>query len=153
MAKNRARTIDNNIIEVIDEILRQWSGKLSWDLLRAAIKDGIGVDYTRQALANHKHIVDAFNIRKRALQIEAGRPISVVNDVAELQKKIAQLEAKNEMLALECKNYRAMFFVWVKNAEKEGISERKLNEPLSPSQQQSTDDIVSIYDVNKKKKS
>lgn len=153
MAKNRARTIDNNIIEVIDEILSQWSGKLSWDLLRAAIKNGIGVDYTRQALANHKHIVDAFNIRKRALQIEAGRPISVVNDVAELQKKIAQLESKNEMLALECKNYRAMFFVWVKNAEKEGISERKLNEPLSPSQQQSTDDIVSIYDVNKKKKS
>lgn len=152
MAKSRARVIDNDVIEVVQEILSDWTGKLTWNLLIAAIKKGIGAEYTRQALANHEKITQEFNLRKRSLQLEAGRPVPADSRVDALQKRLDGLQAENERLIIECNNYRAKFFVWVHNAGKHGLSEKKLNEPLPHSMRGSTDDIVPVYDTARRKK-
>lgn len=152
MAKSRAPVIDRDVIEVVQAILSSWSGKLTWDLLIAAIKKGIRVEYTRQALANHKVIVEEFNQKKRALQLAAGRPQPTDVRVDKLQKEIDSLKAKNEHLTVACNNYEAKFIVWTANAVRLGISESELNVPLDPSPLQSTDDIVPIYDAKRRKK-
>jgi len=152
MAKSRAPVISDDVIEVVLEILNAWSGKLTWDLLIAAIKKGIGFNYTRQALFNHEIIAKEFNLRKRTLKSEAGRPTPEDSRVDALQRQIDRLEAEKEQLNAECNNYRAMYLVWVHNAMKHRISEQELNEPLPPSQQQSTDYVVPIYDAKRAKK-
>lgn len=152
MVKSRAPVINEDVIEVVTEILNTWSGKLTWDLLIAAIKKGIGYQYTRQALAGHKKIVEEFTLRKRALQFAAGRPAPVDGRTNTLQKKIDSLKAENELLIRECNNYRAMFIVWSHNAAKNRLSEEILNLPLPPSQQLSTDDVVPLYDPKRVKK-
>jgi len=146
MVKSRARAIDDDVIEVVQEILGAWSGKLTWDLLIVAIKKGIGVEYTRQALANHKQITKEFTLRKRALQLGVGRPLPEDRRVETLQRTVDRLKAENEQLTVECNNYRAQFLVWVHNAGKHGLSEKKLNEPLPPSMRESTDDRLPVFD-------
>ena len=152
MAKSRAPVISDDVTEVVLEILKAWSGKLTWNLLIAAIKKGIGFIYTRQALSKHETIVKEFNLRKRTLKSEAGRPVSEDSRFEDLQRQIDRLKAEKEQLDVECNNYRAMYFVWVHNAVKHKVSEQMLNEPLPPSQQQSTDDIVPIYDPKRARK-
>jgi hypothetical protein len=152
MPKSRARAIDGDIIEVVQDVLTNWSGKLTWDLLIAKIKRGIGVEYTRQALAGHEQISREFSLRKRSLQLEAGRPAPADSRVEAFQKTIDRLKAENEQLALECNNYRALFVLWTHNARKHGLTERMLNAQLSPTMRVSTDDKKPIYAVGRQKK-
>jgi hypothetical protein len=140
MAKIRARVIDDDVIEVVLELLKNWTGKLTWDLLILQIKQGIGVLYTRQALSAHEALARAFTSRKLSLRKEAEQPAPLDNRVDTLQKTVARLKAENELLKTECNNYRAMFIVWTANAVKKGITEKMLSAPLLPAMRPSTDD-------------
>ncbi len=140
MAKTRARAIDGDVIEVVLELLKEWSGKLTWDLLIDRIKQGIGVEYTRQALSNHDQLAREFALRKLSLQKERGQPAPSENRIDVLQKSVARLTAENELLKMECNNYRAMFLVWTANAQKKGVTEKMLNAPLLPAMRPSSDD-------------
>lgn len=150
MPKSRARAIDDNVIEVVHELLRMWSGKLTWDLLIDHINQGIGVKYTRQALSNH--VAREFRMRKLSLQEEAGQPTPSENRIDELQKTIARLTAENEVLKTECNNYRAMFYVWTANAVKKGLTEKMLNAPLLPAMRPSSDDEEPAFKPKGKRK-
>lgn len=152
MPKNRARIIDENVIEVVLHVLANWSGKLTWDLLIDKIKLGIGVEYTRQALANHEEISREFALRKRSLQLEAGRPEPTDSRIGELQKTIDRLQAENEQLSLENNNYRALFYAWTHNAKKLGLNEHMLSNPLPPTMRVSTEDKKPVYAASSRKK-
>ena len=140
MAKNRARVIDADVIEVVLVLLREWTGKLTWDALIARIKKSIGVEYTRQALANHERLAHEFSLRKLSLKKEAGRPLPTDSRIAALLKTIDRLQAENELFATECNNYRAMFIVWTSNAVKRAITEKQMRAPLPPALRPSSDD-------------
>lgn len=152
MAKSRARAIDSDVIEVVSELLREWNGKLTWDLLVKRIRDSIGIEYTRQALDKHEQIAREFSLRKSSLRKESGRPAPSNTQIDALQKKIDRLTAENELLTIECNNYRAMFVVWTANAVKKGLTEKMLNEPLLAANRPSSDDQPPAFRKNAKGK-
>lgn len=130
MSKRRARAIDQEITTVVIQILDDWSGKLTWNGLIAAIKASTSIEYTRQALANHKQIADAFVLRKASLSRSAGRPTSSNNRVNTLTDAVDRLTVENEKLRAELNEYRDMFIRWTANAQKRGLTSEVLNEPL-----------------------
>lgn len=130
MAKSRGRVIDEQITEAILDILDGWKGKLTWDALIKAIKASIGTEYTRQALAGHKRIADAFVLRKSAVAKEAGRPLSKDSRVNALSDVVAKLSAENARLKTELNAHREMFILWAANAQKKGLTSEMLNAPL-----------------------
>ncbi len=130
MVKRRARAIDEEITTVVIQILDDWSGKLTWNGLIAAIKASTSIEYTRQALANHKQIADAFVLRKATLVKATGRPASSNNRVNALTGAVDRLTVENARLSAELNEFREMFIRWTANAQKRGITSEILNEPL-----------------------
>lgn len=152
MAKSRGRIIDDLVIEVIEHLLDTWEGKLTWDLLIAAIKASIATQYTRQALANHERIAHAFSDRQKALRNREESPLPGNPQVAALMKKIETLEAENARLQLECQRHRAMFIRWVSNAQKKNLTAEELNAELPPAQRRATseENVVPLTKARKK---
>jgi len=130
MGKRRARAIDKEITAVVIQMLDDWSGKLTWDRLIAAIKASTSIEYTRQALANHKQIADAFVVRKATLANSAGRPVSSNSRVNTLTDAVGRLTVENARLSRELNEYREMFIRWTANAQKNGLTSEVLNKPL-----------------------
>lgn len=142
MAKPRGRVIDDGVIEVIEHLLDKWTGKLTWDLLIAAVKAAIATEYTRQALLNHMRIAEAFSLRKISLAKEQGRPEPQDARTQALLKTIDTLKAENIRLENECAGYRAKFVRWTQNAVIKGLTEAQLDAPLPPAARDSTDKKV-----------
>jgi hypothetical protein len=130
VVKRRARIIDEDVIEVVLHILDGWKGKLTWDLLIAAVKASISADYTRQALSGHTRIADAFVLRKRGLAKEVGKIPSGDARTNGYLETISRLKAENQRLASEVNNYREMFIRWTFNAQKMNLTAADLNSPL-----------------------
>ena len=130
MVKRRARVIDEDVIEVVLHILDGWKGKLTWDLLIAAVKASISADYTRQALSGHKRIAEAFVLRKRGLAKEVGKLPSGDARTNGYLETISRLKVENQRLAAEVNNYREMFIRWTFNAQKKNLTAADLNSPL-----------------------
>lgn len=140
MVKRRARVIDEDIIEVVLHILDGWKGKLSWELLIAAIKASISAEYTRQALSGHQRIAEAFRLRKQVLAKDGGTRYSVDAQTSGYLETIARLNAANQRLEAEINNYREMFIRWTTNAHKKNLTAEFLNTPMSPPLRCSSDE-------------
>ena len=115
---------------VILELLDGWTGKLSWELLIDRVERKLLVRYTRQAFGAHERIVRAFQLVKRRLRGQAGRP--PVADPA-LQKALettARMHAEIERLKLENERLTSTFIRWAYNARLKGIGETYLERPL-----------------------
>ncbi len=130
MAKSRGRIIDDDVTEVILHILDGWKGKLTWDALIKAIKASISTEYTRQALAGHARISNAFTLRKGQLANENGKPLSGNSKVNALTDTATRLKAENTRLKAEVNNYREMFLRWTANAHMRGLTSEMLDAPL-----------------------
>lgn len=150
MAKPRGRVIDERVIEVIEHILDSWTGKLTWDLLIAAIKASIATEYTRQALLNHERIAEAFSLRKTSLAKEHGRPEPKDARTQGLLKTIETLKIQNARLDNECKGYRAKFIRWTQNALTKGMTEEQLDADLPPVARKATEET--IVSLNRRRK-
>ena len=140
MVKRRARVIDEDIIEVVLHILDTWKGKLTWDLLIAAVKASISADYTRQALSGHKRISQAFVLRKKELAKEAGKLPSGDARINGYLETISRLKTENQRLAAEVNNYREQFIRWTLNAQKKNLTSEFLNSPMLPTLRDSTEE-------------
>ena len=131
MARSRGRVIDDDVTEVILHILDGWKGKLTWDALIKAIKASISTEYTRQALAGHARISNAFTLRKGQLAAQNGKPISGNSKVNALTESASRLQAENARLKAEINNYREMFLRWTANAHMKGLTSEMLDKPLA----------------------
>lgn len=131
MPRPRGRVIDDDVTEVILHILDSWNGKLTWDTLIKAVKASISTEYTRQALAGHERIANAFALRKRHLANATEKPLSGNKQVNFLRETAARLEAENARLKAEVNNYREMFLRWVANAHQKGLTSELLDRPLA----------------------
>jgi len=140
VVKRRARVIDDNVTEVVLHILDGWKGKLTWDALIEAIKASISAEYTRQALAGHKRIAEAFVLRKSGLAKEGGRLPSGDARINGYLETIARLKAENKRLAAEVNNYREMFIRWTQNAQNKNLTAAFLNKPLLEPKRDATEE-------------
>lgn len=130
--KKRAPNLTEERIAGILFIIDRWSeGRLTWDALINAIECSTQVVYTRQALASHQLIQEAYVKKNESLAQgpSAKKNIGTVelDDallIIETQRaEIARLK-KAESLFLE------QFARWAANAHMQGIDYRRLDSPL-----------------------
>ena len=128
----RSPNLSAEDVTVILEILDGWSGKLSWNHLIDRVERKLLFRYTRQSLYGHERIAKSFQLTKRRIQGQAGRP-PVENPV--LQKaleKCARLEAEVARLSSENERLISKFIRWAYNAHLRGMTEAQLEQPLPP---------------------
>jgi len=140
MKKKRAPDLTKEIIQAVLAALDGWKGKLTWDLLIAAVAKDTGRTYSRFTFAEYPEIANAFSLRKSALRgvehREPGEPRdervrAALAQVDRYRAKVERLEAENELLLEQ-------FVTWATNAERRGVTVAMLNTPLpKPARDQS----------------
>lgn len=128
--RNRAKNLDDQVIEQIVEILDGWSTpKLTWGLLIEQILLRLRAHYTRQALHNHTRIKDAFSARKNEL---VGRVARAPSALSTEEQRIARLEAEVARLKRENNNLLEQFNRWVYNGYLKQMDERMRDFMIKP---------------------
>jgi len=125
-----AKHLDNRNINAIVNLIRGWQDtKLSWSAICEAAEPLVGKLPSRQSLTTHDAIVNAYQIKKRALKIRGSknpRPASLNIAAA----RIVNLESELEELKEENRRYKQQFVIWQYNAYKYGVKEDQLNQLL-----------------------
>ena len=133
MKKERAPDVTPDLIQAILGLVDGWKGKLTWALLITAVQKETGFEYSRFTFAEYPEIVNAVDLRKKALKgtLAKGRleprderVKAALDQVDRYRAKVERLEAENEMLLEQ-------FVTWATNAERKGVTMAMLNAPLS----------------------
>lgn len=132
MKKIRAPDLTDERIQVVLDTLDGWKGKLTWDLLIAAIKDATDITYSRFTLSSYPEIANAFALRKDALRgtWNAGAATPRDERVRAALEQVERMKAKIERLTQENQLLKEQFVTWAHNAERKGVTIMMLNAPL-----------------------
>lgn len=132
MRKARAPDLTNERILAVLDVLDDWKGKLTWDLLIAAVKASTGITYSRFTFADYPEIANAFALKKDVLRgAWSGEPATPRDvRVRSSLDKADRLKAKVERLTLENQLLKEQFVTWAHNAERKGVTLMVLNTPL-----------------------
>jgi len=122
-----ARHLTKEDIEIIIDMLDGWQGKLTWNGVCEAYKQRTGHVTTRQTLCSHEQISTAYTVRKKGV----GKPTKrVPNSLTVAAQRIERLEAGNDRMREQIKQYEARFLRWIYNAQKKGVTINDLNQQL-----------------------
>jgi hypothetical protein len=118
---------ETRIIKLIEE----WSEpKLTWPLLVEACKAKLGISRARQSLMKLPAIDMVMKDRKAALKAPTEKP-GWVKDIHEANERIEKLaEAYQKQKAVN-KLLLERFLIWQANADMYGVSQTKLDQPLT----------------------
>lgn len=136
MKKSRAPVLTDERIRSVLDILDDWSGKLTWELLIEAVHKAIGITYSRFTFAEYPNITNAFALRKGTLREQSGKSVREPKDerIRAALAKAERYKAKAERLEQENQLLLAQFVTWAHNAERKGVTVFMLNEPLEKPQ-------------------
>lgn len=132
MKKTRAPDLTEQRIKVVIDILDGWEGKLTWELLLAAVEKTTGIRYSRFTFAEYPEIANAFSFKKDTLrgtwkgersQPRDERVRAALEQVERYKAKVERLEMENQLLLEQ-------FVTWATNAERKGVTMTMLNAPL-----------------------
>lgn len=128
----RAENLTDELIEKIVRILDGWSEKLTWNKLIDEIEFRTKNKYTRQALAKHQRIKDAYNLTKNRVSDVVKELPNMSSEVVALIQKVKRLEAENDRLNFENETLLAQFARWAYNAHSKGVTKEMLDKHLTP---------------------
>lgn len=132
MKKTRAPDLNDERLSSVINILDEWTGKLTWDLLLEAIERTLGIRYSRFTFAEYPQISNAFSLKKDALRgtltgksnlPRDERVRTAIEQVERYKAKVHRLEHENKLLLEQ-------FVTWALNAERKGVTMTMLNAPL-----------------------
>lgn len=132
MKKPRAPDLTDERLEVVLQTLDGWKGKLTWDLLIAAVETATGIAYSRFTFSEYPEIANAFALKKDALRgTWKGEPAvprdqrvrAALEQAERLQGTVERLKQENQLL-------KEQFVTWAHNAERKGVTIMMLNAPL-----------------------
>lgn len=132
MKKTRAPDLTDERIQTVLTALDDWKGKLTWDLLIAAVKESTNITYSRFTFSGYPEIANAFALKKETLRgtwcKEAPTPRdervrAALEQAERLKAKVARLTQENQLL-------KEQFVTWSHNAERKGVTIMMLNAPL-----------------------
>ena len=132
MRKPRAPRLTKDRFAAVLDILDGWRGKLTWELLLAAVEASTGHRYSRFTFAEYPEIASAFSLRKETLRGTLPRTRAEPRDervraalarADRYEAKASRLEAENQLLLEQ-------FVTWAINAERRGVTLDMLNAPL-----------------------
>lgn len=140
MRKSRAPDLTEERVQAVLDTLDEWTGKLTWDLLIAAVAEKSGITYSRFTFAEYPAIANAFTLRKESVRgTLTGKPSTprderlqaALSQVHRYREKAERLQRQNDALLEQ-------FVVWATNAERKGVTMSMLNAPLpKPDRQRS----------------
>lgn len=140
MKKVRAPDLTDERIQVVLSALDSWKGKLTWDLLIAAVKEACGIAYSRFTFSSYPEIANAFVLKKETLRGTWSAGVATPRDkrVNAALEQSDRLKAKVERLTQENLLLKEQFVIWAHNAERKGVTIMMLNAPLpKPNRDQS----------------
>jgi hypothetical protein len=114
------------VLELIDD----WRGPLTWNLLLDAVEALFHYRYTRQGLYLHEQIRIAFGVRKSIQDGQDKIKSKGSLGVIAAQERILSLEASVARLSKENEALLNQFARWAYNARKRGLDEKYLNQAL-----------------------
>ena len=138
----KPKLISENELDLVDDILKKWSGKLTWDKFAVRVASALGKDsVSKFTLMGYPEVKQAFNRRKQTLKEAKSQVIETMDDVtvdmlinenAKLRNQIHHLEEilkTNETLWTE--QYRR----WLYNLSMmPDVDLSKLDQPLPAKQ-------------------
>ncbi len=127
----RSKNLTDELIEKIVKILDGWSEKLTWMKLIDEIEFRTKNEYTRQTLAKHQRIKDAYNLTKDRVSTTVKELPNMSSEVALLIQRVKRLEAENDRLNFENEVLLAQFARWAYNAYSKGVTKEMLDRPLT----------------------
>lgn len=127
-----ARHLTDDDVDRILGLIEAWKYDLKWDALVKACEISLGIKTTRQALDRKQKIKDAFQMYQRTQKLDlsdvsAARP----NDINTAHARIAGLVKKVKRLEYENAALKEKFLIWQYNAEQRGMTEERLNRPIT----------------------
>jgi type I restriction-modification system DNA methylase subunit len=128
----RSENLTDELIEKIVNILDGWSSKLTWNKLIDEIEFRTKNRYTRQTLAKHQRIKDAYDLTKERVSTDTEEHSNMSAEVAALIQRVKRLEAENDRLHFENEALLAQFARWAYNAHSKGVTKEMLDKPLTP---------------------
>ena len=132
MKKTRAPALTDERIEVVLDTLDAWKGKLTWDLLIAAVSKTTGITYSRFTFVEYPQVANAFSMKKDALRgTWDGKSTSPRDErVRTALEQAERSRAKAQRLEQENQLLLEQFVTWAVNAERKGVTMTMLNAPL-----------------------
>ncbi len=132
MKKTRAPDLTDERIQAVLAALDGWKGKLTWDLIIAAIKESTGITYSRFTFSGYSDIANAFALKKEALRGTWSGGSATPRDerVRAALDQVDRLKAKAERLTQENQLLKEQFVTWAHNTERKGVTIMMLNAPL-----------------------
>ena len=98
----KPKLISDNELDLVEDILKKWSGKLTWDKFAVRVASALGKDsVSKFTLMGYPEVKQAFNRRKQTLKEAKSQVIETMGDVtidmlinenAELRNQIHHLE-------------------------------------------------------------
>lgn len=142
MRKRRAPDLTDKLVGSIVEVIDEWTGKLTWNLLIDKVAQRLGEEYrySRFTLDEHVTIKQAFQLRQQASRADPTNGPRVPRDerLRLAFEQIERLKAKNKRLEAENADLLEQFHVWAINAQDAGVSMDRLNKPLAPPRRDQT---------------
>ena len=138
----KPKLINENELDLIDDILKKWSGKLTWDKFAVRVASALGKDsVSKFTLMGYPEVKQAFNRRKQTLKEAKSQVIETMGDVtvdmlinenAKLRNQIHHLE--QELKAQETL-WAAQYRRWQYNLSMmPNVDLSKLDQPLPAKQ-------------------
>ncbi|KQW39044.1 hypothetical protein [Rhizobacter sp. Root404] len=140
MKKTRAPDLTPELIQAVLETLDNWKGKLTWDLLLAAVEKASGIAYSRFTLAEYSEVANAFSLKKEVLRSASKSELASPRDerVRAALEQATRLQSKVDRLKQENALLKEQFVTWALNAERKGVTMTMLNAPLAKPQRDRT---------------
>ena len=132
MKKARAPALTDERIQVVLDTLDAWKGKLTWDLLIAAVAKVTGITYSRFTFQEYPQVANAFSLKKDALRGTWDGKANLPRDerVRTALEQAERSRAKSQRLEQENQLLLEQFVTWAVNAERKGVTMAMLNAPL-----------------------
>lgn len=130
MSGKRGKKLTPERVNEIVRIIEDFVGEITWQKVIESIERALLICYTRQALASHKVIQDAFAAARTKLALARSR--TPIGRRARIDARIERYKADNDRLLKENDRLINLHVIWLYNANLHGLSEEQLNMPMPP---------------------
>lgn len=130
MTGKRGKKLTPERVKEIVHIIENFGGEISWQKVVESIERALLIRYTRQALASHKVIQNAFVAA--GLKSALARSKTPTGRRARGDARVERYKADNDRLLKENDRLINLHIIWLYNATLHGLSEEQLNMPIPP---------------------
>lgn len=109
----KPKLISENELDLVEDILKKWSGKLTWDMFAVRVASALGKNsVSKFTLMGYPEVKQAFNRRKQTLKDAKSQVIETMGDVTIDMLVNENAELRNQIYHLE-EEFKAKERLWM----------------------------------------